>query len=334
LNGTFVIDSKGKTILKDFDKKDFLTYQLNFSYDTDASAPIFQKYLDKVLPEIESQIIIGEFLAFIFIGNRSKTFKEEKALTLFGSGANGKSVFFEIVMALLGYENVSNYSLESLTNSSGYQRAGLRGKLLNYASEISPKLDPSLFKQLISGEPIECRLPYGNPFILRDYAKFIFNSNVLPKDVENTAAFFRRFLIVPFLQEIPPTEQDKNLHNKIIDNELSGVFNWVLSGLERLLKNQKFTESPLVEETVENFKIESDSVKLFLKENNYINSASIHIKIKDLYNQYRTFCLEDGYKPVNKSNFIKRLKNSGYLIQRINIGYVAYIQINIDNLNP
>jgi putative DNA primase/helicase len=32
------------------------------------------------------------------------------------------------------------------------------------------------------------------------------------------------------------SEQDKQLHIKIIENELSGVFNWVLEGLNRLFQ--------------------------------------------------------------------------------------------------
>ena len=157
---------------------------------------------------------------------------------MYGTGANGKSVFFEVVQALLGSDNVSSYSLQSLTNDNGYFRAKLANKLVNYASEINGNLETSIFKQMVSGEPVEARLPYGQPFTLTQYAKLIFNCNELPKDVEHTNAYFRRFLIVPFDVTIPPDEQDKTLHTKIIDNELSGVFNWVLEGLDRLLKQK------------------------------------------------------------------------------------------------
>ena len=40
-----------------------------------------------------------------------------------------------------------------------------------YASEINGNLEASIFKQLVSGEPVEARLPYGQPFILKQYAK-------------------------------------------------------------------------------------------------------------------------------------------------------------------
>jgi len=229
-NGTFEISPQG-TNLRPFDRSDFITYQLPFEYYPQAKAPLFEAYLNRVLPDKERQKVLAEYLGYVFIKHGSNALKEEKALVLYGSGANGKSVFFEIVNSLLGVENVSSFSLQSLTNDNGYFRAKLANKLVNYASEINGNLEASIFKQLVSGEPVEARLPYGQPFILKQYAKLIFNCNELPKDVEHTNAYFRRFLIIPFDVTIPPQEQDKRLHTKIIEKELSGVFNWVLEGL-------------------------------------------------------------------------------------------------------
>ncbi|MDB4104814.1 phage/plasmid primase, P4 family [Salibacteraceae bacterium] len=323
-NGTFEV-SPNKMQLRPFDRSDFLTYQLPFEYDPQAKAPLFEAYLNKVLPDQERQRVLAEYLGFVFIKHGSNRLKEEKALILYGTGANGKSVFFEIVSALLGSENTSNYSLQSLTNENGYFRAKLANKLVNYASEINGKLESAIFKQLVSGEPVEARLPYGDPFTLKQYAKLIFNCNELPKDVEHTNAYFRRFLIIPFDVTIPPHEQDKQLHSKIIETELSGVFNWVLDGLNRLLKQKRFTDCEAAKNAVEQYKNQSDSAKMFIDENNYQNSPTDFILIKDLYTDYRIYCIEDGFKPVNKSNFIKRLRGFGVLIERLNIGNVAYL---------
>jgi len=314
-NGTFEINDKG-TQLRPFNRSDFITYQLPFEYEPDEKAPLFQKYLDEVLPDKERQKVLAEYLGFVFIKHGSRRMKEEKALILFGTGANGKSVFFEVVSALLGSENTSNYSLQSLTNDNGYFRAKLANKLVNYGSEINGKLESSLFKQLVSGEPVEARLPYGQPFILKQYAKLIFNCNELPKDVEHTNAYFRRFLIIPFDVTIPPEKQDKTLHTKIIEKELSGVFNWVLNGLDRLLGQKNFTHCDAIKQAVEQYKSQSDSVKMFIDENNYKGHPTEYQLIKDLYNDYRIYCIEDGFRPVNKSNFIKRLKGFGVLVER------------------
>ncbi|TXK74543.1 phage/plasmid primase, P4 family [Mesonia sp. HuA40] len=315
-NGTFEINPKGVK-LRPFDREDFLTYQLPFEYNKNAQAPIFTAYLDKVLPDKERQRVLAEYLGFIFIKNNSRTLKEEKALILYGTGANGKSVFFEIVSALLGDANISNFSLQSLTNDTGYFRAKIANKLVNYASEINGKLESSIFKQLVSGEPVEARLPYGQPFTLKQYAKLIFNCNELPKEVEQTNAFFRRFLIIPFDVTIPPEEQDKNLHTKIIDNELSGVFNWVLEGLFRLLEQKGFSKCEAAEKAVAQYKTQSDSVKMFIEEEDYEVSATEFTLIKELYPRYRQYCLEDGYKPVNKVNFSKRLRSFDIIVERV-----------------
>lgn len=331
MNGTFEINPKGKTKLRPFDRSDFLTYQLPFEYDPKAKAPMFEAYLNKVLPDEERQKVLAEYLGFVFIKHGSKALKEEKALILYGTGANGKSVFFEIVNALLGAKNISSYSLQSLTDDKGYQRAKLANTLVNYGSEINGKLEASIFKQLVSGEPVDARLPYGQPFILKQYAKLIFNCNELPKDVEHTNAYFRRFLIIPFDVTIPPQEQDKNLHTKIIESELSGVFNWVLEGLNRLLEQKKFSKCDAVQNAVEQYKLESNSVQMFLNENEYKPDAVEYILIKNLYPEYKTFCIEDGMTPFKKTNFIKQLKTQNIVVDRLRVGNVAYLSNDNDS---
>lgn len=201
----------------------------------------------------------------------------------------------------------------------------IANRLVNYASEINGRLEASIFKQLVSGEPVEARLPYGDPFIISDYAKLIFNCNELPKDVEQSRAYFRRFLIVPFGVTIPEEEQDKQLAQKIIDGELSGVFNWVLAGLKRLLNQKKFTESKKVQDALVQYERESDSVKLFLDELGYKSSQVAFLSLKNLYFEYRKFCEDDGFKPVNKVNFTKRLEGAKIIVERKNVGKVAFV---------
>lgn len=323
-NGTFEVTPKG-TKIRPFEQTNFLTYQLPFEYNPEAKAPIFQEYLNKVLPDKERQQVLSEFLGFVFIKQGSNSLKEEKALILYGTGANGKSVFFEVVNALLGNENVSSYSLQSLTDASGYYRAMVANKLVNYASEINGNLETSIFKQLVSGEPVEARLPYGKPMQIKQYSKLIFNCNELPKEVEHTTAYFRRFLIIPFDVTIPEHEQDKQLHTKIIEKELSGVFNWVLEGLNRLLQQKHFSPCEAAKNAIEQYKTQSDTVKLFISESGYQSSPSNYKLIKELYTDYRIFCNDGGFVPVNKTNFIKRLQGNSILVEKKNVGNVAYL---------
>lgn len=308
-NGTFEIGTK-KYELREFNKDDFLTYQLPFNYDKNAEAPLFKRFLQQMLPEIELQHILSEYIASIFI--KRNVLKIEKVLLLYGSGGNGKSVFFEIIMALLGKENVSNFSLESITKEDSKSRIGIVNKLLNYCSEITGKLESNIFKTMASGEPIEIPILYKQSIVSDNYAKLMFNCNKLPKDVENTNAFFRRFIIIPFKETIPEHKQDKELSKKIIESELSGVFNWVLDGFKRLLKNKKLTKSIIVEQEVQKFRKESDSVLMFIEENEYKNSKSGRINRTDLYAKYKSHCFDFGNRQLSASNFYKRLEQNGF----------------------
>ena len=323
-NGTLRI-SKSKQELTEFRSSDFIRYKLPYDYNGSASTPnLFLKYLDKVLPDESAQKVLAEFTGYIFL--KGKDLKLEKALLLYGTGANGKSVFFEILMALLGRENVSNFSLSNLTGANGTYRAQLDKKLLNYSSEINTKLSTDVFKQLVSGEPVEARLLYKNPFILEDYAKFIFNCNELPKTVEQTDGFFRRFLIIPFDVKIPEYEQDKTLATKIIEKELSGVFNWAMDGLNRLLENGKLTECDSANECLKRFRVESDNIKLFLNDNNFVPSVTSTMYLKDIYSSYKEYCKDNTYKACSNKVFSSRMRSAGYNLVRQKAGFQIYIE--------
>lgn len=323
-NGTFEITPK-ETILKPFKASDFLTYQLPFEYNPNATAPIFEAYLNRVLPDKQSQNILAEYLGYVF--TNTSTLKLEKALLLYGDGANGKSVFFEVVNALLGSQNTSSYSLENLTNDNGYYRAKIANKLVNYASELNGRNDATIFKQLTSGEKVSARLPYGEPMEIEVYAKLIFNCNKLPSDVEHTNAYFRRFLIIPFDVTIPENERDSELPQKIINSELSGVFNWVLAGLKRILENKKFSESEQVKQALENYKKHSDSVKMFLDDNSYVTDLNEFMPLKGLYNEYKMYCLDFGYRVMSINTFSDRLKKGlGFETTRKDFGMAIYMK--------
>lgn len=321
-NGTFEI-SENIQQLRDFRKEDFLTYQLPFEYDEIAEVELFSKFLKEVIPESELQNILSEYLGSIFIKNN--VLKLEKALFLYGGGSNGKSVIFDIISALLGDENFSSYSLDSLTKDKD-SRSMIADKLLNYCSETSTSVQSEIFKKLVSREPIDVRQVYKQSFIMRNYAKLMFNANELPTDIEHNHAFFRRFLIIPFRVTIPEEKQDKNLSTKILYHELPGIFNWILAGMLRLLENKKFTSSTIVEEEVNKFRRESDSVLSFVDEHNYISSCTEDVAIKDLYQEYRVYCLENSNRPCSNRTFRKRLESGGFETKRKNTGWIVFAE--------
>jgi len=288
----------------------FLLYQLNFCYEKNAVNSLFISYLNKVLPDTESQLVLQEWTGYLFI----KNLKLEKCAILYGSGRNGKSVFFEILLALLGKNNVKTFSLKHLQEE--HNRAALDGKILNYGSEINSGIDPDLFKQLASGEPVQARHKYGSPFELHNYARMMFNANELPKNVEHSDAFFRRFLIIHFDQTILENEIDIELSKKIINTELPGVLNWIIEGIKRLQINKRFSSCKKSQLLISSYKKDTDSVAIFLEENNYESDQYNSVLLKNLFNEFKMFQIECGHSKISDRTFSKRLRQLGIKVAR------------------
>lgn len=321
MNGTFEIDGTEPNLsnpLRAPRPADFLTYQLPFNYDDQAQAPLFMEYLNKVQPDPNRQDVLAEFLGSVFL----PSLKHEKALLLYGTGANGKSVFFDITKALLGESNVASYSLKSLTGDRGANaRAMLENKLLNYASEIGNGIgEIDTFKSLVSCEPIEARRLYQDVYQLTWHGRFIFNCNELPHDTEQTNAFFRRCLIVPFDVTLPEAEWDRSLSSKIIKTELAGVFNWMLAGLSRLIAQQAFTHCEAAEQKLNEWRKASCSVRQFIDASGYQPDPFSNLPWSEIYSDYTAFCRENGVKPVGTPKFSSRLKGIGFEIGHGRIG--------------
>jgi putative DNA primase/helicase len=323
-NGTFHVNIEGGSELKDFKKEDWLTHILPFDYSPGAKSPLFNKYLDEVLPDQEKQRVLAEFTASVFV--KPSTMKLEKMLVLLGSGSNGKSLYSDIINALLGSENVSNYGLKDLCNDDKYSRAHIGNKLLNYSSELSSSIDVNNFKLLASGEPAQARSPYKEPVMLRNYAKLACNTNILPKDTEKSTGYFRRWLIIEFDQTIPPEKQDRTLVGRIIDNELPAIFNWVLDGLSRLLDQKGFSKCTAAEKALVKYRDNSDSVMMFTKDLAYKPNEAEMMDLKMMYSDYTHYCFEEGNKPVSNKNFRARLEGIGFKSKRFNTGFKVYAE--------
>lgn len=311
-NGTLVVKN-GKYALQPFNPNDFMRYKLNVNYDIEAHCPQFHTFLDEVIPDQKSQMVLAEYLGYVF----TKNLKLEKCLVLLGSGANGKGVIYEIVRAIFNESYICSYTLSNLCEQHGYHRAALGGKLLNYSSELGGKnCDPDMIKKLISNEPIDARLPYGKPFELKKYCKFMFNANTLPQNIEHSHAYFRRFMFMKFDYTVPEEKRNPYLANQIIEAELSGIFNWILKGLDRLIEQKKFTIAPKIEAASQRIQKESNSVAVFLDDSNYKTSNTNTIPLKMLREQYNEYCKENYYVAVGPIVFSRRLDSIGYKIKR------------------
>lgn len=324
-NGVYRFGSEPK--FTGFEPSDFFYYQLPYEYDAQATAPLFQAYLDEVIPEKEKQQLLQEFVGSVFI--RHKQLKLEKALMLLGPSQNGKSVFFDIVLAALGgAENVTSYSLRALTDSSGQTRAQFDGKLLNYTSEVGNNIDSEYFKQLVSGEPIEARFLYNNSFLLTDYGKLMFNANDLPPNLEKTSAMYRRWLIIPFDVTIPKEKQDKQLSQKIIASDLPGVLNWMIEGMQRVWQQKGYTEFEFQNDIIQEYRLDDDPIAGFIQEKGLKKSFEKTEMLKVLYPKFRNYCEDQGLKYITNKTFKQRLVSQfGFKSKRVNGGVAIYCEL-------
>lgn len=314
LNGVYTIDPNDLTkgTLQPHNPNDGFTYVLEFEYQPNATCPMFQKFLDRILPDKDTQAVILEYMAFCITDN----LHYEKALIAYSRGLSGKSTLQNIFFRLIGKENISSYSLPKLCDSTGYYRAELIDKRVNCCGELgSGKIDYDMFKQIVSGENIEARSPFGKPFNFEVKCRIWLNSNTLPH-IESILALKRRLLLVPFKVTIPKEEINTNLANEICETELPGIFNLMLLGLIRLVEKKGFSESKEINEAVDNYMKENDTVSLFLDDGLYEKSATDKVLREDLYKFYREYCSSNGYACCSSGKFGNRLRNLNYNVWR------------------
>ncbi len=317
-NGVLILNADGTVQLRDHCKEDLFPYTLNYAYDPQADCPQWHKFLDRVLPEPESQQVLREYIGYCLM----KDHRLERMLLLYGDGLNGKSVTLEIIEYLLGSMNVSYLSLSDLTNDD-VKRAGFKGKKLNISHESGKDVNPNVLKQLTSGERVLIKFLYRDPVETNDYGKLIAAFNQLPR-AENTFGFFRRLIILPYEVTIPKEEIDRQLPSKL-KTEISGILNWVLEALPALMTAREFTECEKCEKAMEQYRLQADNVRLFLNE--ACESSESTTQASDLHRDYKNFCIEASLKPLGRNKFIERLESLGY--ESILSGNIKYFKIKV-----
>lgn len=321
-NGTLVIHGDGSRELREHDREDFFTYCLDYEYDVNAECPLWQKFLDQMLPDAESQEMLAEYIGYCFTHNLNL----EKMLVLYGNGSNGKSVVLDVIEALVGGRNVSNVGLADLTKDNE-QRSQLENKLVNISHESDEELSTSVLKTIVSGEPVIVRQLYVGTHSMKNYAKLITSFNSLPK-AEATHGFYRRFKILEFKVTIAESKADTDLAKKII-KELSGVMNWVLAALERLIKQRGFSPCKACDEALFKYKTQSNSAFLFFSQKCEISQMTT-THGTTLYKAYKEFCIEEGITFVGKNKFFDRFcQIEG--VQRTESHRVIFFKVTLTN---
>jgi putative DNA primase/helicase len=201
-------------------------------YQPGTPAPLWQKFLDRIMAgNVELLSFIQKAAGYSLTGRTT----EQVVLIPFGSGANGKSVLLNTLSAVLGGDYAQQAPRDLLmTKPQGSipnDVARLRGARLVTVIETSEgrRLDEELVKQMTGGDRMSARFIRGEFFDFVPECKLWLATNHRPRVRGTDNGIWRRIRLVPFIETIPESEQDKDLPDKLRE-ELPGILAWAVGG--------------------------------------------------------------------------------------------------------
>lgn len=287
------------------DKSMGLRHVLSCKYDPIASVPMeFNGFLNRVIPDAAIQARVQEYVGYTLMPDA----RFQRAQIWLGSGANGKGTLANIVQAL--HARTAAVQLDSL---DGFGLSNLIGASLIYCDEAPQRgINEQIMKMLIAGETTKIRRKHREDISMRITGKWLILANHIPAITDQSTGFWRRFDIVPFAVEIPEIERDPLLAKRIIADELSGVLNWALEGLVRLLARGRFDVSlpAAMQSAVHAARTETNSVQGWMNDLGIELSTTADTAKMDVYTNYVSWSRENGMVPVASPKFWKRLPDS------------------------
>ncbi len=312
-NGTLSKDENGLFTVWS-DKKEFCINRIDSNYNPSAPIPkLFYNYLQEVYYPDDIKTL-QQYCGYCLI----PTTALQKALIVIGDGGEGKSVIGSILHGIFGNSNIYRAKIKKLNSEFG--QCDLFGKLLMIDDDLSENAltDTSIFKELVTAKrEITVNKKYVQGFTFTPYARFIIFGNFTLQalyDISN--GFARRQLV---LQAKPKNENRVDnpfLDEEIVKNEAEGVINWLVQGLNELIKNNlKLYVSERTNEVSEQLKRESNSVQLFLDEcEEYADimiRPNLFIHSCTLYEWYSKYCDENILIKKSSNKFVSALKSIG-----------------------
>jgi len=272
------------------------TYCLPVTYNPNAKCPNIDKFISEVVVD-QDQKILYEIPASCLL----QSTEYHHAYMLVGEGSNGKSTYLKILEKVLGESNVSNVSLQDITNNR-FAAASLVGKLANIYADIPKQFlrDTGRFKVITGGDRLVVERKFKDGFEVRLPVRFIFSANVLPEVTDETHAFWRRWILIKFPNKFP---QNPDLLDELTtEEELSGFFNKILEALTRIELTGKVTITETVEKQKEEWMRMANPVYAFVRDCLEFEPGGYELK-DDVYNAYRDYCKLNNLRIVAKNTF-------------------------------
>ncbi|MBN2211602.1 MAG: hypothetical protein JW709_09430 [Sedimentisphaerales bacterium] len=293
----------------------FDTVRLPYDYEPQAPCPQWLQFLDEVFEGDEGLIrLLQCWCGYLLTPDT----RQHKCLIAVGEGANGKSVLFRVVEALLGEQNVSHVPLEVF--GERFALNATVGKLANIVSEVGEmdRVAEGRLKEFVAADMMTLDRKFHEPQTVKPTARLMLATNNLPRFNDKTGGIWRRIILLPFARTFAPHEQDRELADKLI-GELPGILNWAIEGLKRLRTEGTFPQTPTAVQALDDYKIDCNPAREFLLEH-YHNSSPGFVTAREVYQRYLQWCTATGHRPVADRVLGKEVRRTFPTVERRRFG--------------
>lgn len=286
------------------------------AYDPSAECPLFLSFLETVQPEKEMREFLQRLAGYILTGS----VQEQKLAFFYGSGANGKSVFVELLGWLLG-DYARKIATEMLMHHQRNPQGpspdivSLKGSRFVYANETEEgrRLAESRVKDMTGGDTLTGRVPYGKADItFQPTHKLIIVGNHRPEITDNSLGMWRRVLLVPFDVTITEADRDPRMLEKL-KTEGAGILNWALAGL-RQWQRHGLRVPKRIDAATAAYRDEMDIIGEWIAEH-CDTGAGCTVNKADAYKAYKIWALDNGHHPLAQGRLTRRLGDRGYKLR-------------------
>ena len=285
----------------------FTLTRLSVNYDKDATCPTFEKYLDELLYE-EDIPVLQEYFGYCLI----PCTRAQAGLYIKGKGGEGKSVLRDVTMALFGHSAIQEY-IHQL--GERFTIANLENKLVVIDDDLRTDLltDTSTIKKLTTArEPFQVERKMKNKYNAYLYSRiFAIGNTFIGSKFDHSDGFYRRQLLIDVKPKTRDEKDDDRFMSDKCISELSGILNWALNGLSRLiLNNYHFSISDRMNRTLDGIKHDGDNSLTFIEDDTYIlitNDWSDQATTADLFTLYAAWCTDNGDTPIKRKSFQMRM---------------------------
>jgi putative DNA primase/helicase len=193
--------------------------------------PLWLSFLNKVMGENHELVAyLQRVCGYALTGS----IKEHALFFLYGTGANGKTVFINTIRGIFGdYHTTAPIETFTVTNSAQHPTdlAGLMGARLVTAVETEEgrQWAEAKIKALTGGDEISARFMRQDFFTFTPVFKLMVAGNHKPRLRSVDEAIRRRLQMIPFDVTIPVDDRDKDLAEKL-KAEWPAILRWMIDG--------------------------------------------------------------------------------------------------------